>query len=1371
MAKGLKSFVASFIIVALVGGGFCAPVFAQDIKPQPKETQLQQDASITVGNDGDNAMLDETENNTGDNAGSQDGGVISAEPKAKVHPAPPAQNLMSVPQAVEDVTIKDWLNEDTTSVTGLKCTSITSGTAPWDNNNERGNDTDANNDVIRSFDKATYDYELSLTPDDKMTYYKNARVGIRVELPYPKDKVTFDVSSMSWADQTHGFEPSVTDENGTQVFTAYRLLSSVQNGTVAPGTYALSIILKTMAAQNGYEFAPMVKSWVAYDFDNPTNEGTHTAASNRANTLHVSAKLNLNIRLTNTWNGTERGFDFDQPGAQNQPNYGIGTVVGMLSAYHYAVQLRWEDRSKGMRGLEMPTGPIGFTMEISNRWQNAGSSSLHPAESDLQPYLWSATEIQERQYAPGRNGIQYGYPASTVGLQMARSGHYGNPNNVYNPQSSHHHAHTWENGNLVAVESRQSNKTVIQVTVKDYQINPEYFPSLAWGSTSDPNRFYDSYYASTTGELQIGEIATGRIQLVSPSTMSNGQSVTDKYHSEVSLQQSISAIKAVTGVSVSGYTVNNQVYMGDDSLAVTALRLRPGSFSQDLWYACYANLSVGQIIHNGSDCGTWQSPVSNGGTDVKMRGDYVALGIDTIHSNFLSVLDMTFMTIDPNYLEFDDEPQVFGPAIWADSTPFSYHTDDVPSVFWYATKKDGTGWTNYVQQRSTNLESGILDFWPSVSQAKRHGPIVGVLFTQPDAAQSKLQDITYRMIYNRPVAHIRQDAPIGGVAAITAESYAYSRNALAGKYGAPASATAPDDQWRAWAQKQDALAMYRAFKPDWKTKFAGRYNKAVYNDGGYQGGDSGGRQLGDSLYIAGEYPKVGITVSQQDTNGASKRVFDMDKEERIVDWNIPVHVESVTPAPEGYRTEGYVTIKLPNKVTYMPGTAYLNGTYTPNGAEHIAPSDGEPVDMSVSADGKTLKFTVPNMVIDKDYTLRFSTVLGDAFNPANDVVNNEQFTLTTTVKSKYNKANPLPVMGTQTSCTISVIRTKASQLATRANPLVTDINTPITFYNKVTNSADTAKANAFGVVIVPANGSDSTHFVGKITVSGINTNAESVYVSTDAKYSSMTATDIHYDEVRNWTKLEIKNGKVQGVPANITAFAFAKSALAAGGSISADYCISPTGNVPADLYVNQLADGNNVVKAISTIVDREVNGVVWEDGNKNGMRDADERLIEGAHVVLLHNGLPLTTLFGVPGETKTDTSGAYSIRGIPAGSGFSIKITAPDGVSWNNAKATTKHAAMAGADVNSDADEVKAGSAADGLSIGLAQFPQVAQMTGARYVDAHEDAGIVIMHNQLATMPQAGATPWLLLLGIVSVLGTLFSVMLLLGATKDKKKK
>ncbi len=1206
MAKGLKGFIASFITAALVGGGFCAPVFAQDIKPQPKETQLQQDASITVGNDDDNAVLDETENNTGDNAGSQDGGVISAEPKAKVHPAPPAQNLMSVPQAVEDVTIKDWLNEDTTSVTGLKCTSITSGTAPWDNNNERGNDTDANNDIIRSFDKATYDYELSLTPDDKMTYYKNARVGIRVELPYPKDKVTFDVSSMSWADQTHGFEPSVTDENGTQVFTAYRLLSSVQNGTVAPGTYALSIILKTMAAQNGYEFAPTVKSWVAYDFDNPTNEGTHTAASNRANTLRVSAKLNLNIRLANTWNGTERGFDFDQPGAQNQPNYGIGTVVGMLSAYHYAVQLRWEDRSKGMRGLEMPTGPISFTMEISNRWQNAGSSSLHPAESDLQPYLWSATEIQERQYAPGRNGIQYGYPASLVGLQMARSGHYGNPNNVYNPQAPTHHARTWENGNLVAVESRQSNKTVIQVTVKDYQINPEYFPSLAWGSTSDPNRFYDSYYASTTGELQIGEIATGRIQLVSPSTMSNGpslawgstsdpnrfydsyyasttgelqigeiatgriqlvspstmsngQSVTDKYHSEVSLQQSISAIKAVTGVSVSGYTVNNQVYMGDDSLAVTALRLRPGSFSQDLWYACYANLSVGQIIHNGSDCGTWQSPVSKGGTDVKMRGEYVALGVDTIHSNFLSVLDMTFMTIDPNYLEFDDEPQVFGPAIWADSTPFSYHTD-VPSVFWYATKKDGTGWTNYEQQRSTNLESGILDFWPSVSQAKRHGPIVGVLFTQPDAAQSKLQDITYRMIYNRPVAHIRQDAPIGGVAAITAESYAYSRNALAGKYGAPASATAPDGQWRAWAQKQDALAMYRAFKPDWKTNFAGRYNKAVYNDDGYQGGDSGGRQLGDSLYIAGEYPKVGITVSQQDTNGASKRVFDMDKEERIVDWNggrqlgdslyiageypkvgitvsqqdtngaskrvfdmdkeerivdwnIPVHVESVTPAPEGYRTEGYVTVKLPNKVTYMPGTAYLNGTYTPNGAEHIAPSDGEPVDISVSADGKTLKFTVPDMVIDKDYTLRFSTALGDAFNPANDVINNEQFTLTTTVKSKYNKANPIPAMGTQTSCTISVIRTKASQLATRANPLVTDINTPITFYNKVTNSADTAKANAFGVVIVPANGSDSTHFVGKLTVSGINTNAESVYVSTDAKYSSMTATDIHYDEV------------------------------------------------------------------------------------------------------------------------------------------------------------------------------------------------------------------------------------------------------------------
>ena len=39
MAKGLKGFIASFITAALVGGGFCAPVFAQDIKPQPKQTQ------------------------------------------------------------------------------------------------------------------------------------------------------------------------------------------------------------------------------------------------------------------------------------------------------------------------------------------------------------------------------------------------------------------------------------------------------------------------------------------------------------------------------------------------------------------------------------------------------------------------------------------------------------------------------------------------------------------------------------------------------------------------------------------------------------------------------------------------------------------------------------------------------------------------------------------------------------------------------------------------------------------------------------------------------------------------------------------------------------------------------------------------------------------------------------------------------------------------------------------------------------------------------------------------------------------------------------------------------------------------------------
>lgn len=196
------------------------------------------------------------------------------------------------PEAAPDVTIHDMLDTDSASVSKLKLTGWSTGTAPFDKDNERGDDKDDNNAIVRSYDTVTYDYDYTLTPDDAMTYYRRARVGFRFELPYPADKVTFATDQMNWVDQTPGYTAKVTQEGDRQVFTAYRLLTPTSNSpTVCPGTSSITLAIKVLGAPNGYRFHPTVKAWTV------PNDTSNRIVSDTPKDVTVSAKLNLNV----TW--------------------------------------------------------------------------------------------------------------------------------------------------------------------------------------------------------------------------------------------------------------------------------------------------------------------------------------------------------------------------------------------------------------------------------------------------------------------------------------------------------------------------------------------------------------------------------------------------------------------------------------------------------------------------------------------------------------------------------------------------------------------------------------------------------------------------------------------------------------------------------------------------------------------------------------------------------------------------------------------------------------------------------------------------------------------------------------------------------------
>ncbi|MCG4567356.1 MULTISPECIES: hypothetical protein [Bifidobacterium] len=345
------------------GGALSASTALADDLTVDSSTQVQADTSNS-GNADTNSGNTQSDITGSSNADSQTQSDVHADTSIRAQ---------SAPEDAKDVTIHDMLDTDTAYVSKLKLTDRVTGTAPFDNDNERGDDKDASNDIVRSFDDVIYDYDYTVTPDSTMDYYKRTRVGFHFELPYPADKVTFDTDQMGWVDQTPGYQPKLTTEtiNGvkTQVYTCYRLLEPTSNSpTVNPGTSAIQLAVKVKAAPHGYKFRPTVQAWTAWNKNNPTDTGTHKAMSDTPKDVTVSAKLNLNISLQYqiTGGGT---YDFNT-GDATAPNKGKGKIQGRQLHVLVRTAMRWKDRSKGLKGIEVPTGSIGYKLNVSSVFQD-----------------------------------------------------------------------------------------------------------------------------------------------------------------------------------------------------------------------------------------------------------------------------------------------------------------------------------------------------------------------------------------------------------------------------------------------------------------------------------------------------------------------------------------------------------------------------------------------------------------------------------------------------------------------------------------------------------------------------------------------------------------------------------------------------------------------------------------------------------------------------------------------------------------------------------------------------------------------------------------------------------------------------------------
>lgn len=1331
MKPGLRKVAALILAsVTLFGSGASAVSAAYaDDTTMGTSTRIQAEPDKTTTG-GDEAAT-KPDAGSGDEAGT--GADEQSGTGAPAQSAPQAD----AGQAAPDVTVHDMLDTDSAAVSRLRLTDRITGTAPFDKDNERGDDKDENNDIVRSYDTVTYDYEYTLTPDSTMDYYRRTRVGFRFELPYPKDKVTFDAEKMGWVDHTPGYEPKLTTETidgtVTQVYTCYRLLEPTsQSPTVNPGTGSIGLSVAVKGAPHGYRFHPTVKAWPAWDASNPTNTGTHKRAEDTPKDVTVSAKLNLNVRMVNYGNVDRGVFDFSS-GAANAPNKDEGKVTGLGLGIALVTEMRWPDRTKGLKGLEAPSGRITYRLRLSNQYSDdTKTGTKHPMERRWQPLLYDYGHIDNEDSKYGRTFAWMGdlrYQAPGVADRADGNDRVAR-------------------GNTTITTTTGGRGTDVTVSFDGYDTS--VFP-IHNKLNGTHNKCSTDYMTSDCSTMQVGAIHTDVLQFITP-TSRDGKTVA-QYYGNVDQTANITMDDmGLTATGVSGDRLataednSNQAATGDDH-AGSALTVRmQGTYSTRIRYTHWSN---SMSWNDEGTSGGWTQPDYGNGSDSLIQGSKLRLQIG--HNIIINsegdaeVMGMGLVKLDPNSIEpVDDHPDTqptIPMNVFTWGARAAKRRNAIP--YWYAVKKDGTNWKDYREQRDTKISG--LDYYPTLNEAKRHGTIVGMLFEDHNTVDPTGTSFnrTFTPIVSLP-ARILDTARIGTVTPIVAETAYWTRNSLART--ANLNADAPDTQWQQCSDNLiTRLPEYaNIVKPD-LTYSGDTYRPATFDENGaYQGGDTADTLKGDSLYIAGETPHIAKQVAQTNEAGNTKTVYDLDKEQRTVDWKLTATADTSTTTDGGqYTTDYIITDTLPKGLTYVDGSMTVGSQYTQHTPDKGTVTGGTPVTPTivVNKDGTTtMTIRVNGARADSgtQTVIHYSTTIGDASDPDHDVRNNDSFTNHATIQSKRNMAPPLAPKAQIADMTVRVSRTRATALATRADPLLNDINRPLGFRNMLGNFSKDEKTDPYAVDVMPYTGLNQSNYHGDYVMAGLTVkagagasmNGVKVYFTTDQKWRNVDATKITREQVTQWTEATVNatTGKVT-IPDGYSkpvAWAFTSPSLPANARYDFSLSIKPTGNKAADSYVNRWADGDNKVDAVTQVVERKVNGVAWFDTNHDGIRQDSDRLLADVNVTLVDgNGRTVTSVSGKPCTATTDRNGHYEIGSIPAGSGFKLRFTPKTGTAWHGQNVTVKNAkdASAATDSDSDREDDSHGNMVAGV-ITLKPFPALDEMTSAVYEDPNEDHGM-----------------------------------------------
>ncbi len=1206
------------------------------------------------------------------------------------------------------------------------------GTAPWDDNDDPGDDSSARNNIVRTFDYVNYTLTYITELTDPTKTVDSGTLYVEFTLPCGPDVASFNMNTLNWMSDpvvtyypSEG-EPTTEYENGTeiekQVLTGYRELVNTSDNTAIPGTGTLSVGVYIGAATNGTELKPEFTAWME------SNEEADKKSVTNQQTLTISAaqKFNIGIRQSSEMNiaGT---YDLST-GNENAAKDTISnntSVRGRMEGYGITVMMQNDSVDKGLKGLEFPTGTITFDLTLSEQAGRSASGDDLSNEAGYTPVIWDYDANLRKTAANG----------GSVG-QWNRTWVYTNAANMdcaygaapFNKLGCHTYSSIYDScydGGYWHMEQDSKNPLVYHVTISDYTID------------------YEDYNFPTANNTWYKRTEAGTVYTANQACLSAGTT-------QMVLQFPENAVDAPTYIYYKMVADNFKV--GDTSYDTTATytntyQLVPaGSIQSGTNFTDDTATTRAQSGHQLGSGYMEGDAYSFVGTNIRLWGYQSTTTDEYVRTN------ATLIKFDADAFEINRDDQYYANGRYAHGSG----SGKVNSFTRYFAGRS-ENWEDTQVMSDTLINSTDLHYYTDLDNLEKDGyTCVGVLYIA-DVENINTSSQSFGMI---GLTVKDESALIGNVYAACNDSWAsYStmkelEEAHEGPPVTEEGGTINTDWARNGYNLYKAYCSLKAYETMKTTIESGNngdfwYHKTEYgDDGNIIGGHNVGYYGGTSLLICGEKSTVEISTD--------KTVYDMDTGERTTTVTVQpaVTAEGNASSETGDKgtttTTATVKVTLPFDLTYDEGSACW-------GEEAITP------EVIANADGTTtLVFTLPDVTLGETLdALTFDCTIGHP-GTADDVTNNQAIDLNATIESTNDHRAKEESFGNSSNTSFNVIRLSATSISKSVDNRMIERNGSFTWTLRYYNGGEEAITATDMADVFPTNRDDlGSAFAGSYSITGIEmdfSQAAASYEIDDANLHFYVSTDYsgtgkdlaQGDAPTDWTDLMDDDTRTDDtenhlitltVPeecADMTAFYCDLGNLESGDTVIIRISVQTDGNDPGDLYNNlyyESAEGQDSAvqsNVVSTqVVQRNLSGRTWIDANKNGIQDEDETALANTTVTLYQESdvdstairalavMQAVDVYGnMVNPVKTEEDGSYRFDNLPAGT-YLVQFSDVNGKKYE----LTEENVGDDDSVDSDASFVSNENNNLVADITDLSLPTIADMDRYLYESEHNDAG------------------------------------------------